>query len=233
MAQAAGKRIIVLGGGLSGLSYLHYLKRFAKAKSKSHLLSNVTLIEANAYLGGSVKTRVFDDGIVHEQGPRGVRAKGYKSQNTITLIEELGLSDQLIHMDAKSASRFIYKDGRLHMLPRSPIDLFSKLPGANSRYSSALIKELFTNNLDISRYRYKDPPFYDFIKYTFGEDAAECIADPMLRGITSGDARNLSTKALFGDLLDKYELYGSIVKSFGKMGSMARATDEFFPNDVH
>lgn len=80
----------MLGGGLSGLSYAHYLRNFLAYHQKTSAVSKITLVEANDYMGGSVKTNVFEDNVVHELGPRSVRMSGMKAHNTCSLIEQLG-----------------------------------------------------------------------------------------------------------------------------------------------
>lgn len=233
---AAGKRLIVIGGGLSGLSYVHYLRNFLEFYKKTNRIHKVTLLEANNYMGGSVKTNVFEDGVVHELGPRSIRNVGFKGQNTGVLMEQLGLSDRIVSITALSSAgrdRYIYRNGQLHRVPSSFTKIFTKLPGSDTRMIHAIKRDLFqAKKMDLSNYPYNDPPLYDFIAHRFGVEAAESVLDPLLRGITAGDARQTSCKALFGDMLEKEQLYGSVFKGLMKPPVTKSTHDELFPHDL-
>lgn len=195
----------------------------------------MTVFESNNYMGGSIKTELFDDGMVHELGPRSIRTSGFRAQNTVALLEHLGLTDRILPVLAKSAAsknRFIYSQGRMHTVPTSLKEVFKKLPGSNSRLISAIMRDLRTEKMNLEQYQDGDPPLYDFVKHRFGPDVAENILDPLMRGITAGDARKLSTRALFSDLIDKEQAYGSVVKGMAKPPVSKMPHDELFPHDV-
>lgn len=235
MAQVSGKKLIVLGGGLSGLSYVHYLRNFLAAFDMSHAIDKITILEANDYMGGSVKTNLFDDGAPHELGPRSIRNVGVKATNTVMLIEQLGLTDKVVTIKPNtpaSKNRYIYNQGKMHLLPTSLFQIFTKIPGSNTTILRALYNDLSRDPMSLDQYPERDPSLYDFIKFRFGPDAAENIADPVLRGIAAGDARQLSTRGLLGDLLDKEQAYGSLLRSLGKPTVLEKTKhDELFPQD--
>lgn len=235
MAQAGGKRLLILGGGISGLSYAHYLRTFSAALDKSNAINKITILEANDYMGGSIKTNQFDDGGLHELGPRSIRNVGVRALNTAMLIEQLGLSDKVITIRSNSPAaknRYLYVDGKMHLLPTSFLQIFKKLPASDVTIGRTLLNDLMREPMKLEKYPDKDPPLYDFIKYRFGPAAAENIADPVLRGITAGDVRQLSTRALLGDLLDKEQTYGSVIRSMSKPTVADRTKhDELFPVD--
>jgi len=230
----SGKRIIILGGGLSGLSYAHYLRHFLNHHGKSSLVSKITVIESNDYIGGSVKSHVFEDGLVHEQGPRSVRAiSNIKAKNTVMLLEKLGLTDEILTITVNSApgkDRYIYRDKRMWSVPSTTLSLFKKLPASDTRLVSILWKDLRNKKpMDVSSYPGGDPPLYDFVKYRFGEEAAEAVLDPLLRGITAGNCRNWSTKGIFGDVLDKEQTYGGVMVGLNKPPTkQVEKDDQFF-----
>lgn len=236
MAQIGGKRLVIIGGGLAGLSYLHYIRNFVVALNKAGHLSKITLLESNDYMGGSLKTNVFDDGLVHELGPRSIRIQGNKANNTVVLLEQLGLSEQIVAINSQSVAardRYVYDGGQMHKLPGSLGSLLTKLPNSKKILGGAVFRDIFrAEKMDIDQYPYRDPPLYDFIAHRFGEEAAEKISDPMMRGITAGDARKLSTRAIVGDILDKEQAYGSVLKGMSKPTINKIPTDEFFPDEV-
>ena len=58
------KAVVVIGGGITGLATLHYLKKQMKAKNKE---AKLILIEKNTYLGGKIRS-VYEDGFIIEEG---------------------------------------------------------------------------------------------------------------------------------------------------------------------
>lgn len=231
-----GKRLIILGGGLSGLSYVHYLRNFLAYFKKDQLLSKVTILEANNYMGGSVKSSIYQDGAIHEMGPRSIRTSGIRAQNTVALLEQLGLSDKVLTISSKSPAarnRYVYNNNRLYKVPMSFGKLLHKLPNSKATLASAVYSDLFkAKKMNLDDYPYKDPSIYDFFAHRFGKEISESLCDPILRGITAGDCRQLSTRALFSDLIDKEQAYGSIIKGIFKPPVTKMTHDELFPNDI-
>lgn len=233
-AASSGKRLLVLGGGLSGLSYLHYLRNFLTHFKKTSAISSMTLLEANDYMGGSVKSHIYEDNVIHELGPRSIRVQGVRAHNTITLLEELKLGDKLLHIHDSSPSatnRYIYDNNQFYLLQFKLTRLFSKLPNCKTTIAKALYNELSKEKMRVDDYPYRDPPLYDFIAYRFGPDVAEKVLDPVMRGITAGDCRQLSTRSTMGSMIDQEQAYGSIIKGMNKPVGMT-PHDDLFPNEI-
>lgn len=186
-------------------------------------------------MGGSVKTHVHEDGLVHELGPRTIRHAGMKGKNTGVLLEQLGLAGKVLTVKKASEAgqtRFVYRHGKLHEVPGSPLHIFRKIPGENYRLFRALINDYKTPKMDLTQYEYEDPPVYDFVKYRFSEAVAEALVDPLLRGIVAGDVRNLSARALVQEILDLEQQYGSLVKAMLKPSPRRQKPDELFINET-
>ena len=79
--QKSPLRIVVLGGGVSGLASA----QAALSSSKSSIKS-VTLLESSSRIGGWVNTVKFDDGCTFELGPRSFRTAGLAGRNTLELV---------------------------------------------------------------------------------------------------------------------------------------------------
>lgn len=230
-----GKRLIVLGGGLSGLSFTHYLRNFSAFYNKTGHVSKITLLEGNDYMGGSMKTQVHEDGLVHELGPRTIRYFGLKGNNTGALLEQLGLADKIVTVKKTSEAgrnRLIYRNGKMYKAPGSIIDLFKKLPGDETRLYKALLRDRKTPKMDLTQYKHKDPPLYDFVAYRGGEAVAESLLDPLLRGIVAGDVRNLSTRCFFEEYLEAEQCYGSIWNAMRKPPVVQYRHDELYPSEI-
>lgn len=233
--KAAGKRLVVIGGGISGLSFLHYVRNFAKFFKKEDRLGKMILVETNDYMGGSISSKRFEDGISHELGPRSLRTTGKGPVNNLILLEELKMGDLIrpvFSFSPAARNRYIYLDNKLHKAPQRGANIFYRIPKANSFLFKSVIHDLRTKKMDLSGFENEDPPLYDFIKHRFGHNVAEYLLVPLMRGITASDARLLSTKALFGEFLQQEQAYGSIIKGILKPPLNSTPHDELYPNEV-
>ncbi|HYL98055.1 MAG TPA: protoporphyrinogen oxidase, partial [Blastocatellia bacterium] len=96
------KRVVVIGAGLSGLACAYRLKTVGV---------DVALIEKTAAPGGIVRSDSID-GYLVERGPNSTRG----TMEMLDLIDELGLTDELVEGDPK-APAFIYFRDQLHSVP--------------------------------------------------------------------------------------------------------------------
>ena len=104
-------RVVVVGGGISGLSAAHRLISSGRAGGVG--APNVTLIEGSSRLGGKVRTE-HTEGFLVEAGPDSfVTNKGA----VLELTEELGISDRVISSRAEHRGAQIWSRGRLHPIP--------------------------------------------------------------------------------------------------------------------
>ena len=102
-------RIVIVGGGLSGLSLAFRLRERLPA-------AHVTVLEKGQKPGGNITT-IGRDGFRLEGGPNGIfDAKPH----TIQLCQDLGLGDRLIPASEGSRkNRYLFLDGRLRAVPSS------------------------------------------------------------------------------------------------------------------
>src|SRR2546421_10723 len=91
--------IVVIGGGISGLACAYYLLKLAIPVLRSR---KIILLEASSRTGGWLQSHRFNDGVIHELGPRSIRTGGVTGKNTLNLIEELGMAMDLIGVPAES-----------------------------------------------------------------------------------------------------------------------------------
>ncbi len=180
------KRIVIIGGGISGLTLLHYLKqRFADTV-------DITLLEREATVGGTIHT-ITTNNCLFETGPNGFLNN---QPSTIQLIEELDLSDQLIKADSKAKRRYIQLKGQLHPLPVKPIRFIrSSLLSYQDKWS--LIKGIFKRNVSTNQ------TIYDYVAQRFNSNIAEYLADPFITGIYAGNIKRLHMASVFPTLGSK------------------------------
>lgn len=80
--------VIVIGGGIAGLSAAYYLNKKAQETGKE---ITITVLESADYWGGKIKTTI-EDGFVVEGGPDAYLVTKPWMR---TLVHELGMADDL------------------------------------------------------------------------------------------------------------------------------------------
>jgi oxygen-dependent protoporphyrinogen oxidase len=194
---------VVLGGGVSGLSAVHYLQ---KSISK-----HVKLVEASSRLGGWIRSTKTHRECVFEHGPRTVRPKGVAGENTLALIEDLGLVSKVMpvpYSHPAAQNRLLYVNNALHALPFNSIRslCFTQPP-----FTRPLISALF-QDLKAPRKSVKDESIYDFVERRLGKEIAEYAVSPLVSGVCAGDAKEISVKFLMKSLFEAEQAHGSIAK---------------------
>ncbi|WP_079507412.1 protoporphyrinogen oxidase [Mesobacillus jeotgali] len=204
------KKIIVVGGGITGLATAYYLQKEAREKQ---LPINVKLIEASDRLGGVISTEKRD-GFIIERGPDSIIAR---KKSALRLIEEVGLQDKIISNTAGKS--YIYARGRLHTMPEgSFMGIPTKVtPFALSGLFSPLGKIRAAGDFILP----KDEPKADqslgaFFRRRLGDEVVENLIDPLLSGIYAGDIDELSLMALFPNFYEIEQKHRSLVIGLNK-----------------
>ncbi len=193
-------RIVIVGGGLSGLSLAFRLRERLPA-------AHLTILEKQATLGGKIGT-IERDGFRVECGPNGIfDAK----PSTIQLCRDLGLGDRLIAASESSRkNRYLLLDSKLQALPSS---LWSFLRSPTLSWRGKV-------NLILERYRRRparlggDESVADFARRRAGSEVAAVLADAVVTGIHAGDPEQLSLAAAFPRLAEFERKYGSVSRGF-------------------
>ena len=101
------KHIIIIGAGISGLTAAYFLKKSGW---------NVTILEADADVGGTMKTAVID-GFMIESGPNSALETTPLFKQ---MVNELGIADEMLYASASSNKRYILKNGQPGKCRQSP-----------------------------------------------------------------------------------------------------------------
>jgi protoporphyrinogen/coproporphyrinogen III oxidase len=198
MVQRDKPRVAIIGGGISGLSALHFLRR--------RLPSNVSirLFEADSRLGGTIGSDRID-GYVCDWGPNGFLDR---VPLTLQLVEELGLQDKLRPANPQADNRFIYRHGRLHAISASPIKFMtSSLLSLRGRLRVTM-EPLIKPKRDDT-----DESVFDFAARRIGREAAEAMIDPMVSGIFGGAAKAVSLRSCFPVMEEMERDHGSLFRA--------------------
>ncbi|MWV42438.1 protoporphyrinogen oxidase [Paenibacillus sp. HJL G12] len=204
------KKVVVIGGGVTGLSTAYYLQKNARESGKE---IHITVVEASERLGGKIRT-VHDGEFTMETGADSIVTR---KTNALELIEELGLKDNVVY-NATGVS-YIYSDGKLKQIPKDAV--FGIPTSVESLATTELVsaegkvealKDLYTPNEHFT----KDDSVGDFLEAFLGKEFVEKQIGPVLSGVYSGKLSDLTIASTLPYLIDYKNEYGSIIKGMSE-----------------
>ena len=204
------KRVVIVGGGISGLATAHSLMKLA---SEGNVPLDCTVVEQARSFGGKIVTN-RQDGFVIEGGPDSFLAQ---KPRILALCDELGLTERLIRTSPTRGVSVLHR-GRLIPLPEglllvAPTKL---LPFARSPLFSWPGK--LRMGLDVvipPRRSDDDESVADFIRRRLGREALDRLAQPLMAGIHVADPERLSMQAAFPRLVAIERQHGSLIRGLG------------------
>ena len=201
-------RVVVVGGGISGLSTAFHLQEAARGRG---LPLDCTLVECEDRLGGRIVTQ-REDGFVVEGGP-----DCFLTQKpwAVELCRKLGLGEQLLGTNDASRKVYVLWKGKLHKLPDGVLLIVpTRLqPFALSPLFSPLAK--LRMGLDLIIPPRRDPgdeSVASFVRRRLGGEALDKIAEPMMGGIHVSDPERQSLLATFPRFADIERKHGSLIR---------------------
>jgi oxygen-dependent protoporphyrinogen oxidase len=199
----AADRVLIVGGGVSGLATAYFLSRFGIRS---------TIIEKADRLGGLIKTDLMA-GCQLEAGPDSYLA----AKPAVTELAEKipGLKDQIIGSNDAARRIFVARDGKLVSMPKGMIMMVPGqwAPVLRSPLLSVSSKlRLFAETFTSPHARVEDVSVGQFIEDHFGSEVLDYIAEPLLCGVYGGDSANLSAKSVLPRFVGYEQVYGSLIK---------------------
>jgi protoporphyrinogen/coproporphyrinogen III oxidase len=210
------RRVIIVGGGITGLSAAQALN-----KAGAH----VTLLEASSQLGGKLCT-------VRLETPLGIAIIDGGAESFITrkpeayqLALELGLQHELHDSGAETKGVYLWKENQMREVPSNPGAFFrSRLLSASEKFR--VLREPFTPG----RTDFEDETLESFLTRRLGAGAAK-IFGPVMAGIYGGDPGVQSVNASFPILRDLERESGSLVRGMFKR-KPKRSKDQKTPRAI-
>jgi protoporphyrinogen/coproporphyrinogen III oxidase len=197
-------RVVIIGGGITGLTAAHRLMKTLGAQ-------HVTLIESAPRLGGKIFT-TRADGFVLEGGPDCFLAS--KAPAT-QLCEELGLGPHIIGTNPALRRSFVKRGAALHPLPDGITGLVPSrlMPLMTSGVLSVAGRARAAMEMFVPRRKGEaDESVASFVRRRFGNEAWQWLVEPLLSGIYAGDGEQLSVNATFPQLRETERRVGSLLK---------------------
>jgi oxygen-dependent protoporphyrinogen oxidase len=190
------KRIVIAGGGIAGLTA-------ARAIRARDPRLDVVVLERARRPGGNIRSQRID-GYLCESGPDGFLDN---APATLALVRDLGLDARLMPSNDTARRRFIFRKGRLHEVPTSPLGL-ARTPLLSTRGKARIVLEPFAR-----RNREEDESIHRFAQRHIGSEAATVLVGSMVSGIFAGDAGALSLRACFPAMRKLEEEHGSLFRA--------------------
>jgi oxygen-dependent protoporphyrinogen oxidase len=212
--QQQTRRIIIIGGGITGLSAAHRLSELSGERNHS---LDVTLIEARDRLGGVIHT-VKQDGFLIDSGPDNfITAKPWG----LALARRLGLESELLSTSEAHRRALVVRRGKLMPIPEGFLLM------APTKFMPLITSPLFSipgklrmamEILLPARKVNEDESLASFVTRRFGHEALERVVQPLISGIYTARPERLSLRATMPRFLDLETTYGSVVKGMRREG---------------
>ena len=212
-------RLVVVGGGITGLAAAHHALELARER---RIALELTLVEARERLGGTIATERAG-GFLIEAGP-----DSFLSEKpwALALCRRLGLEDRLARTDDRYRKVFVWHAGRLHPLP----DGWELL--APTRLAPFLSSRLFSwpgtlrmaFDLVLPRGIADDESLGAFVRRRLGREALERVAQPLVAGIYTADPDDLSLTATMPRFAELEKQERSIILGLRRARRRARET---------
>jgi len=204
-------RVVIIGGGISGLSAAYYLAKGG---------CGATILESRGRLGGVIRTERVD-GCTIEAGPDSFLSA---KPAALELIRELGLADQVIGSNDHLRITYVRKGGRLVPLPDGlmmmvPTKIMPLLTtgllsfGTKVRMGMELLRS--------PKMKAGDESVAQFVEEHYGAEAVDYLAEPLLSGIYGGNPSELSVTSVLPRFVELAAKYGSLTR--GVLAERARA----------
>ena len=189
------ERIVIVGGGISGLATAYYL---LQKRPDIELL----VLEAEKRPGGKVWTE-RTEGFVCEAGVNGFLDN---KQGAISLARLLGLEP--LRSSDIARKRAVYINGSLRWIPDTPPKIFL------SNFLSLRARLRMLGEYFVPKKEMEDETVESFVTRRVGREFFEKLLDPMVTGIYAGDPSRLSIKSCFPKVYELEKRYGGLIKGF-------------------
>ena len=206
--QSDAAHVVIVGGGISGLTTAWRLQQQARAACGP---VDITILERRESTGGKLITEQVD-GYTVEHGPDIFLAR---KPWAVNLCRDLGLENELQPTNPDLRGSFIQRRGRLHPLPSGfsglvPTELgpLLRTPLLSWAGKARLAMEGFVPK----RRESGDEALGAFIRRRLGREAYERLVHPLLSGIYGGDIDTISLRATFPQFHELEQEHGSLVR---------------------
>lgn len=190
--------VAIIGAGISGLTAGWKLRNAG---------FDVTVFEKKSMPGGPIRSH-HENGWLCEEGPGTLLLV---SEHITELINELGLSDEVVHSRPEARKKFIVHNRAPVAVPSS-LTGFLRTPLLKTASKLRILKEPFISSAK------NDETLADFVRRRLGPEILERFINPLVGGIYAGNPELLSVQHAFPRLFRLEQEHGSLIKGMFKGG---------------
>jgi protoporphyrinogen/coproporphyrinogen III oxidase len=186
-------RIVVIGGGITGLSAALEIKKQSAAENRQ---VHLTVIEKDNRFGGKIRTH-REAGLIMEGGPDSLLARKAAGMQ---LIQELGLESEMVSMNPSVGKTYIVSNGKLQLFPSGtnmgvPAMLRSFMQTGLISTSGKL--RALTDFVLPRETTTGDESLGSLLRSRLGDEVVDLLCEPLMAGIYAGNIDQLSVQATF------------------------------------
>jgi oxygen-dependent protoporphyrinogen oxidase len=195
------KRLVVIGGGISGMAAAFTAQKRAREAS---LDLDLIVLEKEREVGGKARSE-HDGEWLFETGPL-----GWLSREAIVaeLAREAGLEAEVLTAAEAQSRRFVHTRGRPREVRTSPLGF-----AASGILSVSGLLRVAREPWIPAKPDSADESVWDFAARRLGSEFASRLVHPMALGIFAGDARRLSLPSAFPMMAEMEREHGSLIRA--------------------
>lgn len=195
------KRLVVVGGGISGTAAAFTAAKAARARGSD---LEVVLLEREPEVGGKAES-LREGSWLFETGPI-----GYLDSEPIVeeLARDAGLEGELLRASGAQSRRFVFSRGRVREVKAHPIGFLTSGLVSFRGLARAAREPFVPGKTDDT-----DESVWDFAARRLGDEFADRLIHPLALGIFAGDAKRLSLPAAFPLMAELERDHGSLVRA--------------------
>jgi protoporphyrinogen/coproporphyrinogen III oxidase len=207
------RRVVVVGGGISGLAAAWELTGGGSGPHRDAEPPRVLVLESSPRLGGALASVPFGPGLV-DTGPDGFLGR---RPEAVELCHEIGLADALVPIASRGAG--LWARGKIRPLPEGlalgiPIRFW---PSARSGILGwagdvALARDALLPRPNM-RGRIGDRSIGPLVARKLGHRVVDRLVDPLIGGIHAGSVNDMSAAATYPPLLAAAQKRGSLMRA--------------------
>lgn len=193
---------LIIGGGLSGLTVAHKLRRFCPDHQ-------ILILEQSQRTGGAIASHA-EHGFLAENGPHGFLDNCPESQ---LLLQETGLDQECVKASLSQFVRYVCMDGALRCIPQSPPKIIMAPlipPLAKLRVAGEIFKKPLQG----------EPTVAQWVEHRFGPALLPYV-DAVFTGTYAGDLNRLVMDGVMPGVRRLEKEHGSVIR--GLLAKMRQA----------
>lgn len=205
--HAEKKKVIVIGGGITGLAAAWHLQSHAAERLE------ITLVEASPFLGGKMHTRTLTTGqdtFIIDAGPESFVTRKPEAWE---LAHEVGIAEQIVNPGSETKNMYVLDAGTVKKIPLSP-PAFIKSDLLTLRGKARMLLEPVIP----AKRDDEDESLASFVTRRLGREALDKMLGPVLAGIYNTNPETQSIMTTSPVMREMEKEYGGLFK--GALGRM-------------